>query len=63
MKVVDVLSPGQKKNLSQPKETEIKADDTTLRTYFADLMHDVIKRESILMDTRKGVYQIDTTRE
>ena len=61
--VVEVLSPGQKKSSSQPKGTEIKADDSTLRTYFADLMHDIIKRESILMDTRKGVYQIDITRE
>ena len=61
--VVDVLSPGQKKSPSQPKGTEIKADDSTLRIYFADLMHDIIKRESILMDIRKGVFQIDITRE
>ncbi|KAK4695301.1 hypothetical protein P7C71_g2427, partial [Lecanoromycetidae sp. Uapishka_2] len=59
-KVVDILSP---QNPSQPKGTEIIPDDNTLRTYFADLMHDIIKRESILMDTRKVVYQIDITRD
>jgi hypothetical protein len=62
-KVVDVLSPNQQKHTSQPEETEIKADNSTLMAYFADLMHDIIKRESILMDTRTGTYQIDITRE
>ena len=61
--VVDILAPGQKRNPSQPKGTEIKTDGSTLRIYFADLMHDTIKRESILMDIRKGIYQIDITRE
>lgn len=59
--VVDILSPGQKRD--RPTGTEIKADDSTLKTYFADLMHGIIKRESILMDSRKVAYQIDITRE
>ena len=59
--VVDILSPGQKRD--RPTGTEIKADDSTLRTYFADLMHGIIKRESILMNSRKVAYQIDITRE
>lgn len=61
--VIDILSPGQKKSPSQPKETEIKAENNTLMTYFVDLMHDIVKRESILMDPRRAVYQIDITRE
>ena len=59
--VVDILSPGQKRDSLEG--SEIKPDDSALRTYFADLMHDIIKRESILMDTRKVAYQIDITRE
>lgn len=61
--VIDILSPGHKKKLSGPEGTEIKADDSTLRTYFAELSHGIIKRESILMDNRKVVYQIDIARE
>lgn len=61
--VVDVLSPKQKKRPAQPKGSEIKADNNTLLTYFVDLMRDIIKRESILMDSRRAVYQIDITRE
>jgi hypothetical protein len=61
--LIDVLTAGQKQGPSQPREREIKEHDSTLMTYFADLMHDIIKRESILMDTKKSFYQIDITRE
>jgi hypothetical protein len=61
--LIDVLSPDPKKHPDQPKGPEIKADDSTLLTYFVDLMRDIIKRESILMDSRRAVYQIDVTRE
>jgi hypothetical protein len=61
--IVDVLSPKQKKRPAQPKGPEIKEDHITLQKYFVDLMLDIIKRESILMDSVRAVYQIDITRE
>ena len=59
--IKDVIKP--KKPTSQSQGDEIKADDSSLRTYFADLIHDIIKRESILTNTKNAVYQLDITRE
>ena len=63
-KVREILKPGSKHSSKQlPSDSEFEDVSTDLVKYFTDLSLDIIRRESILMNSQKGVYQIDATRD
>lgn len=62
-KVAEILKPGQKKAFDRPEIKTVEGDSKALMCYFLDVMRDIVKRESITMNSEGPVYQIDATRE
>ena len=61
-KVAEILEPGHKTDKTRPKLEALEGDSKSLMTYFLDIMRNVVKRESVTMNSTP-VYQIDVTRE
>ncbi|KAF5003805.1 hypothetical protein FDECE_9661 [Fusarium decemcellulare] len=63
--IADVLKPGQ--GATDDGVTlavnDPNADRTAIVGYLVDLMRDIIKREFIIMDKKKGIYQLDIVRD
>ncbi|KAK3938600.1 heme peroxidase-domain-containing protein [Diplogelasinospora grovesii] len=62
-KIADVLEPRQKVSKPDTKQEEIDIDESLMTQYFVDLMRDIIRREFIVMDKDRPIYQIDITRD
>ncbi|KAM0425375.1 hypothetical protein ACHAPT_009432 [Fusarium lateritium] len=62
--IADVLKPGQGASDDGTVSTSsTPSDHEAIVKYLVDLMRDIIKREFIIMDKNKGVYQLDVVRD
>lgn len=63
--IAAVLKPGQgaTDNNTVSTNNATPSDHEAIVGYLVDLMRDIIKREFIIMDKNKGVYQLDVVRE
>ncbi|KAJ4309604.1 hypothetical protein N0V84_011417 [Fusarium piperis] len=63
--IAAVLKPGQGASDDGPASTNnaTPSDHEAIVMYLVDLMRDIIKREFIIMDKNKGVYQLDVVRD
>ena len=62
VKLAQVLDPLSKHSTAKAVAS-VDLDQNALATYLTEMMHGMLTRNCILMDTTKGVYQIDITKD
>ncbi|KAM5363819.1 hypothetical protein ACJZ2D_011795 [Fusarium nematophilum] len=61
--IAEVLKPSRKTADTKDESNDPAGDHVAVVAYMVELMRDIIKREFIIMDKNKGIYQLDVVRD